>query len=217
MILVTSCWKVLINFVIKVKKGMIVPFDFFSVEKKDTIPGKGKVLISEPFLRDEYFKRSIVLLAEYGNEGALGFVLNKPVNMAVSKLVKDFPEADIPVYLGGPVSTNTLHYIHTLGDLLPDSKSIFSEIYLGGDFERLKKLIEQGVATRNNLRFFIGYSGWDAGQLERELSENSWVIAKLRVNQIMMGNDQEIWKKVLRDLGKKYKLWADFPENPGLN
>ncbi|HHJ09649.1 MAG TPA: YqgE/AlgH family protein [Bacteroidetes bacterium] len=217
MILVTSCWKVLINFVIKVKKGMIVPFDFFSVEKKDTIPGKGKVLISEPFLRDEYFKRSIVLLAEYGNEGALGFVLNKPVNMAVSKLVKDFPEADIPVYLGGPVSTNTLHYIHTLGDLLPDSKSIFSEIYWGGDFERLKKLIEQGVATRNNLRFFIGYSGWDAGQLERELSENSWVIAKLRVNQIMMGNDQEIWKKVLRDLGKKYKLWADFPENPGLN
>jgi len=217
MILVTSCWKVLINFVIKVKKGMIVPFDFFSVEKKDTIPGKGKVLISEPFLRDEYFKRSIVLLAEYGNEGALGFVLNKPVNMAVSKLVKDFPEADIPVYLGGPVSTNTLHYIHTLGDLLPGSKSIFSEIYLGGDFERLKKLIEQGVATRNNLRFFIGYSGWDAGQLERELSENSWVIAKLRVNQIMMGNDQEIWKKVLRDLGKKYKLWADFPENPGLN
>jgi len=207
----------LINFVIKVKKGMIVPFDFFSVEKKDTIPGKGKVLISEPFLRDEYFKRSIVLLAEYGNEGALGFVLNKPVNMAVSKLVKDFPEADIPVYLGGPVSTNTLHYIHTLGDLLPDSKSIFSEIYWGGDFERLKKLIEQGVATRNNLRFFIGYSGWDAGQLERELSENSWVIAKLRVNQIMMGNDQEIWKKVLRDLGKKYKLWADFPENPGLN
>jgi len=217
MILVTSCWKVLINFVIKVKKGMIVPFDFFSVEKKDTIPGKGKVLISEPFLRDEYFKRSIVLLAEYGNEGALGFVLNKPVNMAVSKLVKDFPEADIPVYLGGPVSTNTLHYIHTLGDLLPGSKSIFSEIYWGGDFERLKKLIEQGVATRNNLRFFIGYSGWDAGQLERELSENSWVIAKLRVNQIMMGNDQEIWKKVLRDLGKKYKLWADFPENPGLN
>ncbi len=196
---------------------MNVPFDFFSVEKKDTIPEKGKVLISEPFLSDEYFKRSIVLLAEYGKEGALGLVLNKPVNMTVSKLVKGFPETDIPVFLGGPVSTNTLHYIHMLGDFLPGSKRIFSDIYWGGDFETLKKLVEQKIATRNNIRFFVGYSGWDAGQLERELSENAWVIARLGVKQIMMGNDQQIWKKVLRDLGKKYKLWADFPENPGLN
>ncbi|MCD6202413.1 MAG: YqgE/AlgH family protein [Bacteroidales bacterium] len=196
---------------------MNVPFDFFSVEKKDTIPGKGKVLISEPFLSDEYFKRSIVLLAEYGKEGALGFVLNKPVNMTVRKLVKDFPETDIPVFLGGPVSTNTLHYIHTLGEFLPGSKCIFSDIYWGGDFEALKQLVKQRVATRKNMRFFIGYSGWDAGQLEKELSENAWVITRLGVKQIMMGNDQQIWKKVLRDLGKKYKLWADFPENPGLN
>jgi len=217
MILVRFFRKVLTNFVIKVTKGMNVPFDFFSVEKKDTVPEKGKVLISEPFLRDEYFKRSIVLLAEYGDKGALGFVLNKPVKMTVNKLVKGFPATDIPVFLGGPVSTNTLHYIHTLGDFMTGSKRIFGEIYWGGDFETMKKLVEQGVATSKNVRFFVGYSGWDAGQLERELSENSWVIARLNMKQVMMGNDHEIWKKVLRNLGRKYKLWADFPENPGLN
>ena len=198
--------------------NMNVPFDFFSVEKKDTIPGKGKILVSEPFLADAYFKRSIVLLAEYSSEGALGFVLNKPVNMTVDKLVKNFPKNNISVSLGGPVSTNTLHYIHTLGDMLPESKHIFSDIYWGGNFESLKKLIEQGYATGNTVRFFIGYSGWNAGQLERELSENSWVIARINSSRIMTAHNQGTWKNVLRDMGKKkYRLWADFPENPGLN
>ncbi len=196
---------------------MNLPFDFFSVEKKDTIPAKGKIMVSEPFLADEYFKRSIVLLAEYGREGALGFVLNKPVNLTVSKLVKEFPETDMCVSLGGPVATNSLHYIHTLGDLIPKSKHIFGGIYWGGDFEVLKKLLYQKLAGPGQVRFFVGYSGWEPGQLERELSEDSWVIAELNEDKIMTVNSSEIWKKVLRTLGKKYTLWADFPENPGSN
>ncbi len=196
---------------------MDLGFDFFSVERKDTVPARGKVLISEPFLPDEYFKRSIVFLTEYGDKGALGFVLNKPVKMKIDQLIKDFPEADIPVSVGGPVATDTLHYIHTLGDLIPESKHVIGEVFWGGDFETLKALVKEGVAGADKVRFFIGYSGWDAGQLERELSENSWVITRIDTREIMSAHTPEAWKKILKSMGRKYKMWAGFPENPGMN
>jgi len=196
---------------------MKLQYDFFSVEKRDTVPARGKVLISEPFLSDEYFKRSIVLLAEYGKDGALGFVLNKPVEMNIDQLVKDFPEVEIPVSLGGPVATNTMHYIHTLGDIIPESKHITGEVYWGGDFETLKAMIREGIAGTDKVRFFIGYSGWGAGQLERELSENSWVITQIDTHGIMSAHTPEAWKNILRHMGRKYRMWAGFPENPGMN
>ena len=196
---------------------MDLGFDFFSVERKDTVPARGKVLISEPFLPDEYFKRSIVFLTEYGDKGALGFVLNKPVKMRIDQLIKDFPGTDIPVSVGGPVATDTLHYIHTLGDLIPESKHVIGEVFWGGDFETLRALVKQGVAGADKIRFFIGYSGWDAGQLERELSENSWVITRINTREIMSAHTPEAWKKILKSMGRKYKMWAGFPENPGMN
>jgi putative transcriptional regulator len=196
---------------------MDLRYDFFSVEKRDTVPARGKVLISEPFLADEYFKRSLVLLTEYGEQGAMGFVLNKPVEMSIGKLIKDFPVVDIPVSVGGPVATDTLHYIHTLGDIIPESKQVIGEIYWGGDFETLKGLVQQGVAGPDKVRFFIGYSGWEAGQLERELSENSWVITRIEAQEIMSASTPIAWKKILSTMGRKYKMWATFPENPGMN
>ncbi len=196
---------------------MNMRYDFFSVEKRDTVPARGKVLISEPFLADEYFKRSIVLLVEYSEQGALGFVLNKPVEMNIDQLIKDFPVVDIPVSVGGPVATNTVHYIHTLGDIIPESKQVIGDIYWGGDFETLKGLVRQGVAGPDKVRFFIGYSGWEAGQLERELSENSWVITRIETPEIMSAFTPVAWKKILSAMGRKYKMWATFPENPGMN
>ncbi len=196
---------------------MDLGYDFFSVEKRDMVPARGKVLISEPFLPDEYFKRSIVFLTEYAKEGALGFVLNKPVEMKIHQLVADFPDVDIPVSVGGPVSTDTLHYIHTLGDIVPESKHVTGDVFWGGDYETLKALVRQGVAGPGRVRFFIGYSGWDAGQLERELSEGSWVITRIDTREIMRARTPEAWKDILRKMGRKYKMWAGFPENPDLN
>ncbi len=196
---------------------MDLEYDFFSVEKKDTVPARGKVLISEPFLPDEYFKRTIVFLTEYGDKGALGFVLNKPVKMKINQLVEEFPEVDIPVSVGGPVATDTLHYVHTLGDLIPGSKPVTGDVYWGGDYEALKALLREGVAGPGKIRFFIGYSGWDAGQLERELTENSWVITRIPTPEIMSARTPEAWKKILMNMGRKYKMWAGFPENPGMN
>jgi putative transcriptional regulator len=195
---------------------MELDFDFFSVGK-NIEPRQGRVLISEPFLSDIYFKRSIVFLTEHNEQGTVGFVLNKPVRIPVNEVLEDFPEIEAEISLGGPVGTNTVHYIHTLGDLIPNSVSVYKNIYWGGDFETIKGLITSGVIKKDQIRFFVGYAGWKPKQLENEISENSWVIAELAPNIIMESIDDDIWKETLKEMGKKYKLWANFPENPGMN
>ena len=115
---------------------MELNIDFFHIVNEN-IAEKGRILISEPFLSDNYFRRSIVYLTEHNEEGSLGFVLNKPLEMKVGEIVNDFPEADFSVSVGGPVSTNTVHFIHTLGKRVPDSVPVTDGIFWGGDFDAL--------------------------------------------------------------------------------
>jgi putative transcriptional regulator len=195
---------------------MQIHYDFF--QTGNTLqPQKGRVLISEPFLLDNYFKRSIVLLTEHSGEGSVGFVLNKPVNIKINEIMSEFPEIDTIVSLGGPVQTNTLHYLHTLGDIIPNSVNVLDHIYWGGEFEVVKRLLESGNLNSNNVRFFLGYSGWQSSQLDNELSENSWVVADMDPDEIMAPMNKHFWKKALNRMGMKYKMWANFPENPQMN
>ena len=196
---------------------MELDFDFFSVGQRNVKPKQGRVLISEPFLNDIYFKRSIVFITEHNEQGTVGFVLNKPVNIPVNEVLEDFPEIESELSLGGPVGTNTVHYIHTLGELVPNSVRVYKNIYWGGDFETVKNLVQSGQVAKNQIRFFVGYAGWKPKQLENEISENSWLIAELDPSIIMEKVHDDIWKQTLREMGKKYKLWANFPENPGMN
>lgn len=195
---------------------MQINYDFFEVNNT-LLPQKGRILISEPFLMDNYFKRSIVLITEYSGEGTVGFVLNKPVNMKVHEIVSDFPVINANVSLGGPVQTNTLHYVHTLGDIVPNSIKVIENIYWGGEFEVIKKLVESGTLNNENIRFFLGYSGWQSNQLEDELTENAWVVADISPEDIMRPMNKFFWNKTLNKLGKKYQMWANFPENPQMN
>ena len=120
--------------------------------------------------------------------------------------------------MGGPVSPDTLHYLHNLGDRIPKSVWVSESIFWGGDINFIRKLIKDGKISNTQIRFFLGYSGWSAGQLERELKENSWVIAKIKTD-IVLNNDQpdNTWKRVLRSFKNKYRMWADFPESPDMN
>ena len=195
---------------------MQLHYDFFQTE--NTLqPQKGRILISEPFLMDNYFKRSIVLITEHSEEGTVGFVLNKPVSMKVNEIVTDFPTVDAIVSLGGPVQTNTLHYIHTLGDIIPGSIKVLDQIYWGGEFDVIKRLLESGSLNSSNIRFFLGYSGWQAHQLEDEMADNAWVVAEISAQEIITPMNKHFWNKTLNNLGKKYQMWANFPENPQMN
>ena len=195
---------------------MQLHYDFFQTENT-LLPQKGRILISEPFLMDNYFKRSIVLLTEHSEEGTVGFVLNKPMNMRVNEIITDFPPVDAFVSLGGPVQTNTLHYVHTLGDIIPGSMKIMENVFWGGEFDVIRRLLESGSLNNENIRFFLGYSGWQSDQLEDELNDNAWVVAEISPQEIMTPMNKYFWNKTLNRLGIKYQMWSNFPENPQMN
>ncbi|MFP4555749.1 MAG: YqgE/AlgH family protein [Bacteroidales bacterium] len=190
--------------------------NFFKIKHKKITPREGRILIAEPGLMDQYFKRSIILLVEHNQQGTVGFVLNNIVDIKIKELLPDFPEFPATVSIGGPVSPNSIHFIHTLGDVIPESKLISDGLYWGGDFEAVKALIQQNKITPRQIRFFIGYSGWEEKQLSNELKESSWVVSELDIVQIMAGKD-DLWNRTIHQMGAKYKPWTIYPENPSLN
>ena len=191
--------------------------DLFAILPEDKLPEKGKILISEPFLPDTFFNRSIVYLTDHTPQGSVGFILNKKLDLQVSAAIEGFEGWDENLSLGGPVAPDTLHYLHNLGDLIPKSVLVEGNIFWGGDIDSIRELIKTGKINKSQIRFFLGYSGWSAGQLERELKENSWVIAKVNSNIVLNNGGDDIWKKVLRGFKNKYKMWADFPDSPEMN
>ena len=195
---------------------MNLNIDFFKITNNQ-VASQGRVLIAEPFLNDTYFKRSVVFITEHNDEGSVGFVLNKPIELKVQDVIQNFPFIDAGISIGGPVNTNTLHYIHTLGNLIPESIKVLDNIYWGGDFETVKDYISEGVIGKEQIRFFLGYSGWGAQQLENELQENAWLVAEINSEMIMKGEEVGFWNQILEKMDSKYQVWANFPENPGLN
>lgn len=181
------------------------------------IPEKGKIIISIPFLNDPNFKRSIVLLSEHNEEGSIGFILNKPTNYYLNQVVEDFLEFNCPVFFGGPVQTNSLMFIHRAGDIIDGSVEIFDGLYWGGSFEILKILIEAKKINEKDFRFFVGYSGWSSGQLEEEMKHNSWIISSASTENIFSHDPDNLWRDILKSMGKKFAVLASFPENPSVN
>ena len=192
-------------------------FDFLKIERNDLEPGKSRILISEPFSQDSFFKRSVVFLTEHNSEGSIGFILNKPVDIPASELLKDFPDIDAVVSIGGPVQTDTIHYLHTLGDVIPNSLHVANGIYWGGQLDQIRLMAEAGMIKRNQLRFFIGYSGWAPKQLNEELEENFWLVADSTKEAIFDLPFETTWEDTLSKMEDKYKIWTNFPENPELN
>jgi putative transcriptional regulator len=191
--------------------------DLFAILPEDKIPEKGKILISEPFLPDTFFNRSIVYLTDHTPQGSVGFILNKKIDLKMSAAVTGFDGWDDDINMGGPVAPDTLHYLHKLGNLVPQSVPVSEDIYWGGDIDAVRELIRLGKVRHSQIRFFLGYSGWSEGQLERELKEDSWVIAKVKADIIMNNRGDDTWKRVLRSFKNKYRMWADFPDSPEMN
>ena len=192
-------------------------YDLLKIKSNNIKPGRGKILISEPFLWDYFFKRSVVLLAEHNEEGTFGVIINKPIKANFNEVVKDFPEFNSKVFLGGPVQSDSLFFIHTLGEQIENSLEIIPGVYWGGDIERVREMIELGLIQPSQIRFFIGYSGWAPKQLEDELVRNSWLVSQITAHDLLTSNPKMMWSRSLRRLGKEYEYWNNFPDDPALN
>lgn len=177
----------------------------------------GKILLAEPFMLDPNFKRAAVLLCEHGEDGSVGFIMNKPLNMRIDELIEDFPEFESEVLFGGPVQTDTIHYIHNKGELLEGSIKVVDGVFWGGDFEKLKFLIASHLIQPENIRFFVGYAGWSEGQLKDEMVYGSWVPAEMDANYLFKITPSDLWQKVMYNKGDTYTVIAQMPDGVSWN
>lgn len=177
----------------------------------------GLLLISDPFLKDPNFARSVVLLCEHQHESSIGFVLNKPLDITLHDLVPEAEGLRIQLSDGGPVQKDTLHFLHRRPDLINESIEVADQIFWGGDFAQIIDLLRTRRLSQHDLRFFIGYSGWGEQQLQTELDEKSWITRPAVSHLIFHPQMKTIWKEALADLGGEYSQMINYPIDPQLN
>jgi putative transcriptional regulator len=190
--------------------------DYFKIQHQNIVPTSGTILISEPFSNDAYFKRSVVLLTLNDEEGSVGFILNKNVEIPLIDIFGEDFKMDASVSIGGPVSIDRIDYLHTLGNKIPDSKHIIGDIFWGGNFDVVMKLMRMNDIRKDQIRFFLGYSGWSKGQLNTEIENKYWLVSNADQKTIM-DKDDNYWRSTLQRMGKNYSPWLNIPEDPQLN
>lgn len=178
-------------------------------------PAQGILLIANPFLKDPNFMRTVIFLCEHRDEGTFGFVLNKKYPKTLNELLPGMEDHKIPVYYGGPVQMETIHFLHQYPRL--GGEEVMKGVYWGGDFETLIDMIRASDVELERIRFFIGYSGWSAGQLGEELKEKSWLTVEAIRKLVFTDSPQDTWKDSLNHLGGEYKMMINFPIDPQLN
>jgi putative transcriptional regulator len=147
----------------------------------------------------------------------LGFVLNRKYENTLNELIPELNIAPIPVYYGGPVEIDSIHFIHQCPDIIPGGQEVMKGIFWGGDFEMVISLLKNKTLDTNKIRFYIGYSGWSIGQLNDEMNEKTWLTVKATRKLIFHNKSEEIWKDSLKHMGGDYEMMVNFPIDPQLN
>lgn len=195
----------------------IIKLSNFNLEIENRLPpAKGCVLLSEPFLDDDYFGRSVVLLCEHNEEGSFGFVLNNYMDISIQDFVPEFPDFKTRISIGGPVKTGNLYYIHDHCEIA-GSERILDGVYMGGDYDTLLQMLQAGHIQPNEIRFFVGYSGWETNQLQEEINRNSWLVAGISGKEVMNTAAPDLWALMMKKQGGRYKAFSNFPTDPSLN
>ncbi|MGM9855787.1 MAG: YqgE/AlgH family protein [Muribaculaceae bacterium] len=196
-----------------------IDFDILSMKIPQPEPECGSLLIAEPLLDDGCFSRSTVCIIDHTTEnGSMGLVTNRLSNYMLQDVVDGIEtNEEIPVYVGGPVHHDRLYYIHTFGDEIPESVEIVPGLYVGGDFERVKELIAMGAKVKGNMRFFIGYSGWESGQLRGELDRFEWAVGSVNIYDVLNLSENDAWREAVKQLADRYRVWLNLPKDVELN
>lgn len=182
----------------------------------DTQPRGGKLLLAQPFMDENYFSHSVVSLLDYDPKGgAMGVVLNHPSPSRLADLVDDCDvRTDIRVYCGGPLALDRLFFLHTLGaDIIPGARPYMDGMYVGGDFDAVLDYANSGYPLEGRVRFFVGYSGWEEGQLEGEIAEGTWALSEppASASELLKGSDDAFWHRCVRLLGPEFRSWRLVP------
>lgn len=181
-------------------------------------PAQGSLLVSEPFMLDPNFERSVVMLCEYNQEGTVGLVLNHRSNLLISDIIEDITNENFPLYIGGPVQNDALFFLHGIPEKITGGTLIGKNLFWGGDLEQIIFLINEQLIRPQDIKFFIGYSGWSPGQLEEEIQQNSWAVHNSFDPSLpFLLDGEDLWKQTLISLGPKYAHIANFPKSPYLN
>ena len=191
----------------------------FQVESNKEFPRQGSLLIAAPFLRDYQFSRTVILMVEHNEEGSMGIILNKNFSnlMTLNEVVPELASLPpIPLYKGGPVGRDTLFYLHTLS-YLKDALPLGNGLYLNGDFNQMQQYILSGAPTQGVARFFMGYAGWQKGQLKQEMMQNTWIVNNESQVDLLNMYLRDLWQEALCDMGGKYMIWSRYPKYPFMN
>lgn len=182
-----------------------------------TTTEKGILLIANPFLKDANFLRTVVLICNHEEQGTFGLTLNKRLPLTLAEILPEVTNSSLPVYLGGPVQPDTLHFLHQYPDLIGDGIEVGNNVFCGGNFESLKVLLAGNRLDPDKVKFFLGYSGWSEGQLDTELQEDSWLTVASSQRLIFQVEPEDIWKESLKEKGGQYELLINYPLDPQLN
>tara|TARA_Y100000768_G_scaffold101989_1_gene74522 strand:+ start:103 stop:675 length:573 start_codon:yes stop_codon:yes gene_type:complete len=188
-------------------------FDYFNYKSNNKVK-KGSIIFSQPLMNDNHFKRSIILICEHNIDGSYGYKLNDKIDsndfdFSVDSILSD------KLYSGGPVDQNYLNFIHNDETNSGKKMMIYDNIFLGGNYNELKKKLDQKSVL---YKFFLGYSGWGKGQLDEEVKNNSWIVINdFNIDVIFKKINESSWSKLLSHDSFKNKIFSNYPPDPNLN
>ena len=182
--------------------------------------GKGYFLIANPVLPDPNFSRTVVLLCNHDEQGSFGLVINRLAPISAKEV---FEEVGVSgshsgkIFIGGPVSPSQVFYLCQSKTPLPELDAICDGVYMGMSWELLDNLMTRIEDPEKNIRFYMGYSGWGAGQLEGEMTRLSWLTCEAQSDFIFQENEEGIWANAVKSMGKDYEYLIKAPVNPQWN
>jgi putative transcriptional regulator len=185
---------------------------------------RGSLLIAGPQLLDPNFRRTVVLVADYGDEGAMGVILNRPSGMTVADAAPDLEPLvgpDAPIFAGGPVQPTSGVVLaevavvrdDTEGAALAMNEPVFGDVVLVPGLGELADVID----AAGSVRVFAGYAGWGPGQLDEELERDDWIVEPAQPSDVFSEDPDALWVSVLERKGGQYALVARMPEDPSQN
>jgi putative transcriptional regulator len=178
---------------------------------------QGDLLIATVTLTDPSFQRTAVLLCKHEPEnGTYGLVLNRPLRLP-TEMKQEYGFVQNHLFAGGPVHQEVMQVIHPYGDTLPGAMQILPGVWFGGDFEQLRSGFTSGIYDAADCRFFLGYAGWDAGQLAMEFALSSWLKVRATQEMVFAISPAELWSRAIREQGKEEPIFSHFPVDPSWN